>query len=244
MLGKTENVKTKYVNIRRKTMKKILIVALAAILLMTSFVACSKDGKEDNTSKTNINIPGENPTEAPTQPEDKEDNTPAKDRTFEEKDDTIVIMAATGAANLRKDTSYSSSTVFKSLNNNEELHRTGVTDGWSRVEYEGGTYYISNNVIIELAVLEGFEATTKTVEITATTISVRFAPGRTSDDPIAYFKKGDKVEVIGFNANIGSAGWYMVKLTKTDDQPHEFGFISAHGDYSKIIETIVETPEE
>lgn len=227
-------------------MKKILIIALAAILLTTSFVACSKKDDNENNTNTNINIPTDNTEDQQKNPEapDKEDNTPAADRTFEAKDDTIIIMAATGAANLRKDTSYSSSAIFKSLNNNEELHRTGVTEGWSRIEYEGGTYYISNNVVVEKSVIEGFEETSKEVEITATTISVRFAPGRTSDDPIAYFKKGDKVEVIGFNASIGSAGWYMVKLTKTDDQPHEFGFISAHGDYSKVIEPIVETPEE
>ncbi|MBE6547298.1 MAG: hypothetical protein E7667_00260 [Ruminococcaceae bacterium] len=219
-------------------MKKIIII-LAALLVATSLVACNKNETETPTDNTPIQTPtgsisGE---EMP-----NDDNTPSTDRTFTEKNDTVYVMAATGAANLRTDTTYVASSVAVSVKNGVELERIAVesNNAWSKVKYEGKEYFISNNVIAEKALLDGFEETTKTVKIIADSINVRFVPGRTTDSPIGEFLKDAEVEVVAFNPNLGEQGWYKVKLTVSEEQPHEFGYISAHSDYSEAVEKAAE----
>ena len=204
-------------------MKKILVI-LAALLVMTCFVACNN---EQNNGEPSIDIPSGNPVETPT-----EDNTPAVDRNFEDKNDTVYVMTPNGAANLRTDTSFEKDTIAISVENGTELERSQADANWSKVIYEGEEYYIANKVIVEATVLDGFEEVSKTVKINAeSTLNVRYAPARTNDAPIFTLVAGTEVEVIGFNPDLGSEGWYKIKLTVTEDQPYEYGYISAHSSY-------------
>ncbi len=104
-------------------MKKILVI-LAALLVATSLVACNNNNKEDPTIP-NIDIPtGGQQTEEPTDgPE-----TPAVDRNFEEKNDTVYVMTPNGAANLRTDTSFETAAIAISVPNNTVLDRSEADD--------------------------------------------------------------------------------------------------------------------
>ena len=210
-------------------MKKIIII-LAALLVATSLVACNNDQGNDDQNP-DINIPTSAPTETPT-----EDNTPSVDRNFEEKNDVVYVMTPNGAANLRKDTNFDASSLSGiSVKNNTELERIEADDSWSKVTYEGETYFISNKMIVEASVLDGFEPVEKTIKISVASINVRFVPARTTDEPIATLLENAEVEVVGFNSALGEEGWYKIKLTVTEDQPYEFGYISAYHEYSKVV---------
>lgn len=226
-------------------MKKIIII-LAALLVMISLVAC--DNGNDNNNNTNIDIPTGAPVENPTDPNGEtpsEQEIPAVDRNFEDKNDTVFVMTPNGAANLRTDTSFESSAIAISIENNTELERLQADDDWSKVVYEGEEYYISNKVIVAADMLNGFEEVSKTVKITVASVYVRFVPARTSDAPIFTLLENDEVEVVGFNSSIGEEGWYKIKLTVTEDQPYEFGYISAYHEYSEeVVEGNTETNVE
>lgn len=214
-------------------MKKILVI-LAALLVATSLVACNNE-KEDDT--TNIDIPTSTPTEAPTEEDTSvKDNTPAVDRNFEDKNDTVYVMTPNGAANLRTDTSFEDEAKSGiSLLNGTKLERTKADSEWSKVTHEGEEYYIANKMVVEADVLDGFEEVNKTIKIKTPSINVRFVPARTTDEPIATLVENNEVEVVGFNADLGEEGWYKIKLTKTEDQPYEYGYISAYHEYSEVV---------
>lgn len=212
-------------------MKKILVI-LAALLVVISLVACNNE--QNNNDNPSIDIPSgngnaENPTNTP------EDNTPAVDRNFEDKNDTVYVMTPNGAANLRTDTSFDKDTIAISVENGTELERSQADANWSKVTYEGEEYYIANKLIVEADVLDGFEDASKTIKIKVASINVRFVAARTSDDPIATLVEGNEVEVVGFNGDLGEEGWYKIKLTVTEDQPYEYGYISAWHEYSEEV---------
>ncbi len=220
-------------------MKKILAI-LAALLVMISLVAC--DNGQNNNNDPDIDIPtGNGNVEKPT-----EDNTPAVDRNFEDKNDTVYIMTPNGAANLRTDTSFEDDAKAGiSLPNGTELERSQADATWSKVTYEGEEYYIANKLIVETDVLDGFEETSKTVKVIVGSVNVRYVPARTADEPIFTLVEGDVVEVVGFNGDLGEEGWYKIKLTVGEDQPYEFGYISAYHEYSEeVVEGGTETPSE
>ena len=208
-------------------MKKILVI-LAALLVMTCLVACNN---EQNNGDTNVDIPTGKPVERPT-----EDNTPAVDRNFEDKNDTVYIMTPNGAANLRTETSFDDEAKSGiSLPNGTELERSQADANWSKVTYEGEEYYIANKMIVETDVLDGFEEVSKTVKIIVGSVNVRYVPARTTDEPIFTLVEGNEVEVVGFNGDLGEEGWYKIKLTVGEDQPYEFGYISAYHEYSEEV---------
>ncbi len=208
-------------------MKKIIVI-LAALLVMISLVACNND---QNSNDPNIDIPTGNQGERPT-----EDNTPAVDRNFEDKNDTVYIMTPNGAANLRTETSFDDEAKSGiSLPNGTELERSQADANWSKVTYEGEEYYIANKLIVETDVLDGFEEVSKTVKIIVGSVNVRYVPARTSDEPIFTLVEGNEVEVVGFNSDLGEEGWYKIKLTVSEDQPHEYGYISAYHEYSEEV---------
>ncbi len=210
-------------------MKKILVI-LAALLVMTCLVACNDN--KDNNNDPNIDIPTDNGNvEKPT-----EDNTPAVDRVFEDKNDTVYVMTPNGAANLRTDTSFDDDAKSGiSLPNGTELERSQADTSWSKVTYEGEEYYIANKLIVEVDVLDGFEETSKTVKIIVGSVNVRYVPARTADEPIFTLVEGNEVEVVGFNGDLGEEGWYKIKLTVSEDQPYEYGYISAYHEYSEEV---------
>lgn len=208
-------------------MKKILVI-LAALLVMISLVACNNNQNNDDP---NVNIPSGNQGERPS-----EDNTPAVDRNFEDKNDTVYIMTPNGAANLRTDTSFDDEAKAGiSLPNGTELERSQADANWSKITYEGEEYYIANKMIVEANVLDGFEETSKSVKIIVGSVNVRYVPARTSDEPILMLVEGDVVEVVGFNPDLGEEGWYKIKLVKDEEQPYEFGYISAYHEYSEEV---------
>ena len=232
-----KTVKIKDIQNQEELMKKILVI-LAALLVATSLVACDNGNKEDPTTP-NIDIPTGPSTEQPSDgPE-----TPAVDRDFEEKNDKVYVMTPNGAANLRTDTSFEEDAKAGiSLVNGTILDRSEADDEWSKVTHEGEEYYIANKLIVEVDVIDGFEEQEKSIKIIVGSVNVRYVPARTTDDPIFTLVENDVVEVVGFNSDLGSEGWYKIKLTVTEEQPYEFGYISAYHEYSEVVTN--ETPSE
>lgn len=222
-------------------MKKLLVI-LAALLIATSLIACNKEddtNKPKDTEGTTISVPTESGTsgEDETTTPDKTD-TPASERDFVEKNDIIVAAAKSGAIQLRTDTNMNSSSKADSVKNGTELERVASDGEWSKVKYNGNEYYVINTVIVEKSVLDGFDIVSATIQIKeGLSVRVRSFPnGGTDSSLITDVKSGDTLEVVGYNSAIGQQGWYKVKLTTSDDQPLEYGYISAHDDYSTIIE--------
>lgn len=237
-------------------MKKLLVI-LAALLVASSLIACSNDDKKqtDNSEKETLSsVPTEDSTEAPTESDTSDSgNTDisADERDFKETNDVVIAAANSGAIQLRTNTDLSSdsSKNAPSVKNGTELERTATDGTWSKVKYNGNEYYVSNAVIAEKTVIDGFMDVTAKVKMKDDkTLNVRSFPKTGEKDfsssIICSVKGGDILEVVGYNGSIGEQGWYKIKLTKTETQPLEYGYISAYSEYSEIIEGSLETTTE
>ena len=218
---------------QEENMKKFLVI-LAAILLVFTLVACNDDTETGTSPDTNVELPtGGN--ETPTEPESDSETETDNPGNLVPTGDIIYICTKNFAANLRTSMSYADSAISNiSLQNGTELNRVSKTGEWSEVTYEGETYYISNNVIVEKSILDGFVEMEKSVTIGKDqTVNVRCYPGpdRSDEDKILTLIGGDVIEVVAYNESIGSAGWYKIKLTVNETQTLEYGYISAHPDY-------------
>lgn len=222
-------------------MKKLLII-LAALLVASSLVACNNNDSKDNennTDGTGINLPANTSGNDEQTTEKEVSNTPATDRTFKETNDKIVIASGSGALNLRTDTNLKDSSLSgKSLSTGTVIDRISTDGEWSKVTYEEKTYYVVNSYIGELSLFNGFKSLSETITITIkSSITIRTVPssGAGNGTIIYQASKGEKVEVIGFNSNIGQKGWVKVKYTSDKGDTFD-GYMSAHSDYSNFLE--------
>lgn len=217
-------------------MKKFLII-LAAMLIMLSLVACGGETETGTDPDTGIELPTGSNTDPgnDTESESESDSETETNGDLVPTGDIVYICTKDYAANLRTSMSYADSAISKiSLPNGTELNRVSANGEWSEVTYEDEKYYISNNVIVEKSILDGFVEMNKTLTIGAEqTVNVRCYPGsdRSNDDIVITLGAGDVIEVVAFNSSIGSAGWYMIRLAVDETQTLEFGYISAHPDY-------------
>lgn len=236
-------------------MKKILVI-LAALLVASSLIACNKEDKKDNPEDSEKTTVSALPTESSTDENPTESNTTDKGNTtddisadrrdFKETNDVVIAAANSGAIQLRTETNLNSDSKADSVKNGTELERIATDGDWSKVKYNGNEYYVKNAVIAEKSVMDGFENVTAKIKMKEEqSLNVRSFPrGNTESSIICDVKAGDILEVVGYNSSIGEQGWYKIKLTKTETQPLEYGYISAHSEYSEIIEGTLETTTE
>jgi uncharacterized protein YgiM (DUF1202 family) len=126
--------------------------------------------------------------------------------------DTNETVYTTDSCNVRESYSTSSNKVAK-VEKGTQIKRTGVGDnGWSRVEYNGKTCYISSQFLTtEKPADPTFTDTNKTMYATQS-CNVRKS-WSTSSDKIGYLNKDQEVTVIGVNTEIG---WYKIKYNEQE----------------------------
>lgn len=229
-------------------MKKLLVI-LAALLVASSLIACSNDDKKqtDNSEKETLSsVPTEDSTEAPTESDTSDSgNTDisADERDFKETNDVVIAAANSGAIQLRTNTDWTNASKADSVWNGTELERTATDGEWSKVKYNGNEYYVSNAVIAEKTVIDGFENVTAKIKMKeGQSLNVRSFPNtKSQSNIITSVTEGDILEVVGYNSSIPEQGWYKIKL---ENQPLEYGYISAYSEYSEIIEGSLEATTE
>ena len=136
-------------------MKKILAALLAVLMIMTVFAACTEQ-PEATTPDNNGGIPGPDGDGNGTG-DGNGNGTGATDKiTFEDRDETIYVAEfvdgnPVGALNLRETTSFEEDNVKVQVDAGTQLKRTGYHATWSRVEYNGETYYCSTRYLTTTA---------------------------------------------------------------------------------------------
>lgn len=96
------------------------------------------------------------------------------------------------------------------------LVRTGISNDeagyWSRVTYEGETYYVASKLLTDIAdPNEGFVEVSKTVVVNETTgsLNIRTLPTTNGSEIIGYAIAGTEITVIAENT---TTGWYKVQF--------------------------------
>ena len=115
------------------------------------------NGEEIGTESPVLPAPSATPTPAPSatpeaggtpSPSPTPTATPAPSALpVTEANDTVYVTGSTVNLRIGPGTDYN---VGQIVSAGTELHRTGKTSGWSRVQYEGSEYYISNELISEM----------------------------------------------------------------------------------------------
>ena len=135
-------------------MKKILALLLAlATILTICLTSCGKEDTEEPGTPDDEIIetpPVDEPEDSDNEPDDSQTEDTSKDdpvtptvTEFEEKNDTIYILAP--AANIRTEASKKSE-VYVQAKYGKELKRTGTNGEWNRVDINGVTVYIQANL--------------------------------------------------------------------------------------------------
>lgn len=162
--------------------------------------------------------------EEETQPKEEEEPEPTPEPTPEpeeekftvsEMNDTVYLTG--NGVNLREGpgTEYDAVT---SQSRGTELKRTGVTDnGWSQVEYDGDTVYVSNNYVSEDKPEAIVTETSDTVYVTGSSVNLRKGAG-TDYDVIVGLAKGTELKRTGTTDN----GWSRVEYNG------ETGYLSSN----------------
>ena len=142
-------------------MKKILAALLAVLMIMTVFAACTEQ-PEVTTPNDNGGIPGPDGNGTGDGNGDGNGNGTGdgngtgtgttEEITFEDRDETVYVAEfvdgnPVGALNLRANTSFEEDNVKVQVDAGAELKRTGYHATWSRVEYNGETYYCSTRYL-------------------------------------------------------------------------------------------------
>lgn len=118
-------------------MKKRILALLLAGILTASMTSCFN--RDDNPEETS----GSNTEEVLTRAPNDSGNTTQAQETWTEVEDTVYTT--TDNLTLRTDVNSNEGTV--KVNKLVELTRTAYSTKWSRVEYNGGVYYVSNSYI-------------------------------------------------------------------------------------------------
>ena len=113
-------------------MKKILVLALAILMVASVFVSCKNSGNSSDTTTINNNP-----------------DTPVVDG-FTTIKDTVYVNVAAGL-NVRRtpDASDSANNIIGTLVHGKEVARTGIneTTGWSRILYNGEVAYVKTEFL-------------------------------------------------------------------------------------------------
>ena len=130
-------------------MKKIITLVLVAVLVVCAFAACNNNPHTNPPSSSGRPLGSENnPQES--NPQSTPESTPIVpvEITFEPCDETVYVVKTDYGLKLRTSTSYANDTnVAHIVDPGTSLKRTGTHEDWSRVEYNGKTYYCSPNYL-------------------------------------------------------------------------------------------------
>ncbi len=197
-------------------MKKRILALLLAGILTASMTSCfNRNDKPDDTS-------GGDTEEILTRaPGGSENNTQASD-TWTEVADTVYTT--TDNLTLRTDVNSNEGTL--KVSKLVELKRTAYNKKWSRVEYNGGTYYVSNSYItsddIYGKTLTACSNTTMYVVTDGLNVRTLASSNSTISPSVGTLNLNETVTVIAKNDS-----WCRIKYTPKDSQESGEYYVSA-----------------
>ncbi len=220
-------------------MKKRVLIALFAALLLVSAAACKDDsGKNDETTGTEtgtkdpnesyIVIPGTDSNgndvtyiEPVTnkEPTDTTFDPTETNPTFTDCSKTIVVVSS--VATVRTATTLDASNAVGWPSEGRTLTVTGESDNWYRITYKVNdkdtTCYIAKTVADDAAALEGFTAVNEEVIVATDAVNVRSYPSVEHELSIrGVLHKGDKVTRVGVSDKWSKIRYELVSETETD----------------------------
>ncbi|MBR4873688.1 MAG: SH3 domain-containing protein [Clostridia bacterium] len=212
-------------------MKKLL-ATLLALLLALSLVACGGDveteSETDLPTETESETESEavDTTESETEADTAETEAPADP--FEERSETVYVNGA-NALNIRSTpSSDTSDNIVGSVAEGSPLERTGYTDTWSRVVYNGVVCYASSKYLSVKAppVVDPVEHKTMYVKVEVS-LTVRSKPWMEAES-VAYFNNGRAVTLTGTVAEADEHGIVWARISFTDENGNaKEGFVNA-----------------
>ena len=114
------------------------------------------------------------------------------------------------------------------------LVRTGISNDeagyWSRVTYEGETYYVASKLLTDIAdPNEGFVDVNKTVVVNEKTgsLNIRTLPTTKGSEIIGYAVAGTEITVLAENT---TSGWYKIQFVAYSGETMT-GYIAADAKY-------------
>ena len=232
-------------------MTRKLIAIFTALLLTASICACSDKGnnntKETTGNDATVNITDTKESESENGSEGNESvDTPDApteigdpgEYDYTECDETVYINNPGSAVTLRT-AEYEAK---GSLEHGTELKRIGLsTDAanyWSKVTYEGETYYVASKFITKMKNPdEGFVEVTKTVYISEKTgsLNIRNIPSMESTI-IGHVAYGEAIKVIAENTD---TEWYKIEFVAVDGTT-KTGYIASDAKYYEADTTETE----
>lgn len=185
-------------------MKKRILALLLAGILTASMTSCFNRGNNpDDTS-------GSNTEEVLTRAPGNESQTQAPE-TWTEVVDTVYTT--TDNLTLRTDVNSNEGTI--KVNKLVELKRTAYSKKWSRVEYNGGVYYVSNSYVtaddIYGKTLTPCDATTMYVVTDGLNVRTLASSNDTISPSVGSLKLNETVTVIAKGDS-----WCRIKYTEKD----------------------------
>ncbi len=127
---------------------------------------------------------------------------------FEPLDQTMYVTEDT--VNMRSAPDTSRENVITTLMTNSELHVTGVSDEWYRVDYNGSEGYVYRKYVSPYKAFIEFDAVT--MYVNTPLVNLRSEPVVSKSTIIREMPKNEPLTVVGKNAD----GWYKVRSTETE----------------------------
>ena len=201
----------------------ILVVALVATL-----VACNNGEQNGNESGSQVELPSE--SESGSGNGNGGNTTIGDPGEYEYTACNETVYVSSSAATLRTADYEAKGSVAQGT----ALVRTGVSTDeagyWSKVTYEGETYYVASKLLTDIAdANEGFVEVTKTVVVNKKTgsLNIRSLPTTKGSEIIGYAKAGVEITVIAENT---TTGWYKVRFVNYDGETMT-GYIASDAKY-------------
>ena len=141
-----------------------------------------------------------------------------------------TVYVSSSAATLRSENYEAMGSVAQGT----ALVRTGISNDengyWSRVTYEGETYYVASKLLTDIAdANEGFVAVNKTVVVNEKTgsLNIRSLPSTKGSEIIGYAIAGVEITVLAENT---TTGWYKVQFVAYSGETMT-GYIASDAKY-------------
>ena len=213
--------------------KKIIAIISAVVLvlvvaLVATLVACNNNEQDPEESGSQVELPSGSESESGSGNGGSTTVGDPGEYTYTACNETVYVSSS--AATLRTADYEAKGSVAQGT----ALTRTGISTDeagyWSRVTYEGETYYVASKLLTDIAdANEGFVEVTKTVVVNEKTgsLNIRTLPTTKGSEIIGYAIAGVEITVLAENT---TTGWYKVQFVAYSGETMT-GYIASDAKY-------------
>ena len=213
--------------------KKIIAIIVAVALvfvvaLVATLVACNDNGQGNDETGSQVELPSGSENESGNGNGGTTAIGDPGEYDYSACNETVYVSSS--AATLRTAEYEAKGSVPQGT----ALTRTGIStdaDGyWSKVTYEGETYYVASKLLTDIAdAIEGFVEASKTVVVNEKTgsLNIRSLPTTKGSEIIGYAIAGVEITVIAENT---TTGWYKVQFVAYSGETMT-GYIASDAKY-------------